>query len=99
MRSWVRPPLHTPQSRSLEKTLDAWQRLAPFAAGACDGAARQQGRGARMSPLEAEARWLAFKQAYLEVLEEQGHCRGRAAERLAALEEASRLMRERRLER
>ena len=42
MRSWVRPPLHTPQSRSLEKTLDAWQRLAPFAAGACDGAARQQ---------------------------------------------------------
>lgn len=95
MRSWIAPPLHTPQSSSLDSTLGAWRRLAPFrhAAGSRASPCR-----VRLSPLEAEAQWHAFREAYLDVLVGQGQCRDQVAARLDDLEDAAQPLRERRLE-
>ncbi|CAE7195061.1 DNAJ1 [Symbiodinium sp. CCMP2592] len=95
MRFWVRPPLHTPQQQCLEVALEAWRRLTCFRSPLGQGA-----RGfARMDLMELEARWLAFREVYLDILEKGGRPREGSRQRLDALEEAARPFRERRLER
>lgn len=95
MRFWVRPPLHTPQQQCLEVALEAWRRLTCFRSPLGQGA-----RGfMRMDLHELEARWLAFREVYLDILERGGRTREGLRQRLDALEEAARPFRERRLER
>ncbi|CAE7362033.1 unnamed protein product [Symbiodinium natans] len=52
-----------------------------------------------MDLAELQARWLAFREVYLDVLETGGRARNLHSKRLDALEEAARPFRERRLER
>lgn len=94
MRFWIRPPLHTPHQQSLEAALSAWSRLSPFRMQA--GESRSI---ARASVSDLQSRWLAFRNAYLSILEEHGKCRDQIAARLDALEDAAHSLRERRLER
>eukprot|EP00931_Biecheleriopsis_adriatica_P036733 TRINITY_DN21128_c0_g2_i1.p1 TRINITY_DN21128_c0_g2~~TRINITY_DN21128_c0_g2_i1.p1 ORF type:complete len:667 (+),score=142.25 TRINITY_DN21128_c0_g2_i1:291-2291(+) len=95
MRFWVRPPLHTPHQHRLEDALKAWKRLAPFRPPYGEGA-----RGlSRLDLEELKDRWLAFREVYLDILEEGGRSRAVIAQRLDALDEAARPFRERRIER
>jgi len=86
MRFWIRPPLHTPQQQSLERALHAWGRLNGF----------RQGY-ARIDPLVRQSQWVAFREAYLGILAEQGQDVVRSAARLDALEEVWRPHRERQI--
>lgn len=94
VRCWVRPPLHTPQTRCLDIALRAWRLLAPLAT-----AARSSRQAARASPLEAQTLWQSVRETYLNVLEGQGQGREAAVARLDVLEAKGEPLRAARMER
>jgi len=101
MRFWIRPPLHTPHQSSLDVALNAWRRLSAFR-GRHTTVGRHKGPRREVTPtnrLDLESTWMAFREAYLDVLAEHGVSRMRVAGRLDALEEAARPFRERQLKR